>query len=110
MNNNHSITKKWQENNPNATGVWGERIYNNGNLNDETFLKKNLLFPIPRDEMNTNIAITKITSAIKIVVITSCFSRMQRRSVSAFHSGFLYINRNHCIYFLGFAGLEMSCK
>lgn len=65
MNNNHSITKKWQENNPNATGVWGERIYNNGNLNDETFLKKNLLFPIPRDEMNTNIAITKITSAIK---------------------------------------------
>ena len=59
VNNNHSITKKWQENNPNATGVWGERIYNNGNLNDETFLKKNLLFPIPRDEMNTNIAITK---------------------------------------------------
>ena len=59
VNNNHSITKKWQENNPNATGVWGERIYNNGNLNDETFLKKNLLFPIPRDEMNTNIAITE---------------------------------------------------
>ena len=59
VNNNHSITKKWQETNPNATGVWGERIYNNGNLNDETFLKKNLLFPIPRDEMNTNIAITK---------------------------------------------------
>lgn len=59
VNNNHSITKKWQENNPNATGVWGERIYNNGDLNDETFLKKNLLFPIPRDEMNTNTAITE---------------------------------------------------
>ena len=36
---------------------WGERIFNDGNLNDENFLKKNLLLPVPKDEIDTNSAL-----------------------------------------------------
>ena len=35
----------------------GERIFNDGNLNDENFLKKNLLLPVPKDEIDTNSAL-----------------------------------------------------
>lgn len=59
VNNDHHITKTWVKNNSGSTNPWGERIFNGGDLNDENFLKKNLLMPIPRDEMNTNGAITK---------------------------------------------------
>ena len=38
-------------------GNWGERIFNDGNLNDENFLKKNLLLPVPKDEIDTNSAL-----------------------------------------------------
>ena len=30
---------------------------NDGNLNDENFLKKNLLLPVPKDEIDTNSAL-----------------------------------------------------
>ena len=41
-------------NNTKGNGNWGERIFNDGNLNDENFLKKNLLLPVPKDEIDTN--------------------------------------------------------
>lgn len=58
LNNEHHITKAWTENNAGSTNIFGERRFNGGNLNDENFLKRNLLFPIPRNEINTNTAIT----------------------------------------------------
>ena len=42
---------------PKGNGNWGERIFNDGNLNDENFLKKNLLLPVPKDEIDTNSAL-----------------------------------------------------
>lgn len=57
LNNNHGIIKESVAKNPNKNGNWGERMFNNGNLNDENFLKKNLLLPIPKDEIDTNSAI-----------------------------------------------------
>lgn len=57
LNNNHGIIKESVAQNPARKGNWGERIYNNGNLNDENFLKKNLLLPIPKEEIDKNGAI-----------------------------------------------------
>ena len=37
--------------------IYFERIFNDGNLNDENFLKKNLLLPVPKDEIDTNSAL-----------------------------------------------------
>ena len=56
INNNHGIIKESVANNPARNGNWGERIFNNGNLTAD-FLKKNLLLPIPKDEIDTNSAI-----------------------------------------------------
>lgn len=57
VNNSHGIILKSVANNPKRNGNWGERIFNNGNLNDENFLKKNLLLPIPKEEIDTNSAL-----------------------------------------------------
>lgn len=57
LNNNHGIIKESVAKNPERKGNWGERIYNNGNLNDPDFLKKNLLLPIPKEEIDKNGAI-----------------------------------------------------
>jgi hypothetical protein len=56
-NNGHGIIQESVANNPKRNGNWGERIFNYGNLNDENFLKKNLLLPVPKDEIDTNSAI-----------------------------------------------------
>lgn len=57
VNNSHGIILQSVKNNPKRNGNWGERIFNDGNLNDEDFLKKNLLLPIPKDEIDTNSAL-----------------------------------------------------
>lgn len=41
-------------NNFKGNGNWGECIFNDGNLNDENFLKKNLLFLVLKDEIDIN--------------------------------------------------------
>lgn len=56
INNNHGIIKESVAKNPGHNGNWGERIFNNGNLTED-FLKKNLLLPVPKDEIDTNPAI-----------------------------------------------------
>ncbi len=57
VNNGHGIIQESVANNPKGNGNWGERIFNDGNLNDENFLKKNLLLPVPKDEIDTNSAL-----------------------------------------------------
>ncbi len=57
VNNGHGIIQESVDNNPKRNGNWGERIFNDGNLNDENFLKKNLLLPVPKDEIDTNSAL-----------------------------------------------------
>jgi hypothetical protein len=57
VNNGHGIIQESVANNPKRNGNWGERIFNDGNLNDENFLKKNLLLPVPKDEIDTNSAL-----------------------------------------------------
>ena len=57
VNNAHGIIQKSVANNPKHNGNWGERLFNNGNVNDENFLKKNLLLPIPKEEIDTNSAL-----------------------------------------------------
>lgn len=57
MNNAHGIIRASVDNNPDRKGSWGERLFNKGNLNDADFLKKNLLLPIPKDEIDTNSAL-----------------------------------------------------
>lgn len=57
MNNNHGIIKESVARNPNRNGQWGERIFNGGNLNDVDFFRKNMLLPIPKDEIDNNGAI-----------------------------------------------------
>lgn len=57
INNSHGIIRESIAQNPERKGNWGERIYNGGNLNDADFLKKNLLLPIPKEEIDKNGAI-----------------------------------------------------
>lgn len=57
LNNNHGIIKESVAKNPQGNGNWGERIFNNGDLNDPDFLKKNLLLAIPKEEIDTNSAL-----------------------------------------------------
>lgn len=57
LNNNHGIIKESVAKNPQGNGNWGERIFNGGNLDDRDFLKKNLLLPIPKEEIDTNSAL-----------------------------------------------------
>lgn len=57
LNNNHGIIKESVTNNPGRNGNFGERIFNAGNLNDADFFKKNMLLPVPKDEIDTNSAI-----------------------------------------------------
>ncbi|MEG0038890.1 MAG: RagB/SusD family nutrient uptake outer membrane protein [Bacteroides sp.] len=57
LNNNHGIILESVAKNPARNGNWGERVFNKGNLNDVDFLKKNLLLPIPKDEIDTNSSI-----------------------------------------------------
>ena len=57
LNNNHGIILESVAKNPSRNGNWGERIFNKANLNDADFLKKNLLLPIPKDEIDTNSSI-----------------------------------------------------
>lgn len=57
LNNNHGIILESVAKNPARNGNWGERVFNKGNLNDADFLKKNLLLPIPKDEIDTNSSI-----------------------------------------------------
>ena len=40
-----------------GTGTGENVFFNDGNLNDENFLKKNLLLPVPKDEIDTNSAL-----------------------------------------------------
>lgn len=55
LNNTHPVTQAYVQFSAaaGATHNFRDRLYNNGNLDDE-FLRKNLLLPIPQREINTN--------------------------------------------------------
>lgn len=57
LNNKHHITVAFATSDTVGVHKFKDRIFNNGIITDD-FLKKNLILPIPQEEMNTNEMIT----------------------------------------------------
>lgn len=57
LNNTHPVTQAYVQFSDGVSHNFRDRLINKGNL-DENFLKKNLLMPIPQNELNTNNKIT----------------------------------------------------
>ncbi|MEG0949806.1 MAG: RagB/SusD family nutrient uptake outer membrane protein, partial [Bacteroidales bacterium] len=57
LNNKHHITVAFATSDTVGVHKFRDRIFNNG-IVDADFLKKNLILPIPQEEMNTNEMIT----------------------------------------------------
>lgn len=56
LNNNHELVLLHNANTATGVNNFRDRYYNNGDLGED-FLKKNLLLPIPKNEIDTNSAI-----------------------------------------------------